>query len=273
MLDFTQSADETYADGKILLRVVDGISLITFNNPEKRNAISLEMWQGLVNALVRLRDDPDVRVVIMAGAGDRAFVSGADVSQFEKTRHNAEASEEYSRRSAGQGAILAEYPKPTIACIRGLCLGSGLQVAMLADIRIAGQSSEFGLPAAKLGLAYGYNDLSRLVSLVGPSWTKLLMYTGMRIDSAEALRIGAINRVVPDAELWNATIEIARTISCNAPLAIEAAKITITQVLKDPGMRDMEVIREISAACMDSDDFREGRQAFMEKRSPHFTGR
>jgi enoyl-CoA hydratase len=273
MLDFTQGTDETYADGKILLRVIDGIGLITFNNPEKRNAISLEMWQGLVNALVELRDDPDVRVVIMAGAGDRAFVSGADVSQFEKARHNAEASEEYSRRSAGQGAILAEYPKPTIACIRGLCLGGGLQVAMLADIRIAGESSEFGFPAAKLGLAYGYNDLSRLVSLVGPSWTKLLMYTGMRIDSAEALRIDAINRVVPDAELWHATIEIARTISGNAPLAIEAAKITITQVLKDPGMRDMGAIQEIAAACMDSDDAREGRQAFMEKRRPHFTGR
>jgi enoyl-CoA hydratase/carnithine racemase len=273
MLDFTQKTDETYADGKILLSVADGIGLITFNNPEKRNAMSLEMWQGLVSALVELRDDPDVRVVIMAGAGARAFVSGADVSQFEKTRHNAEASEEYSRRSAGQGAILAEYPKPTIACIRGFCLGGGLQVAMLADIRIAGDSSEFGFPAAKLGLAYGYNDLNRLVSLVGPSWAKLLMYTGMRIDSAEALRIGVIDRVVPDADLWNATTKIARTISGNAPLAIEAAKITITQVMKDPGIRDMDAIKDIAAACMDSDDFREGRQAFMEKRMPHFTGR
>jgi len=273
MLDFTQKTDETYADGKILLSVADGIGLITFNNPEKRNAMSLEMWQGLVSALVELRDDPDVRVVIMAGAGARAFVSGADVSQFEKTRHNAEASEEYSRRSAGQGAILAEYPKPTIACIRGFCLGGGLQVALLADIRIAGDSSEFGFPAAKLGLAYGYSDLNRLVSLVGPSRAKLLMYTGMRIDSAEALRIGVIDRVVPDADLWNATIEIARTISGNAPLAIEAAKITITQVLRDPGMRDVGAIQNIAAACMDSDDAREGRQAFLEKRSPHFTGR
>jgi enoyl-CoA hydratase len=273
MPDFTQRADETYADGKILLSVTDGIGLITFNNPEKRNAMSLEMWQGLVGALVALRDDPDVRVVVMAGAGDRAFVSGADVSQFEQTRHNAEVSEEYSRRSAGQGTILAEYPKPTIACIRGFCLGGGLQVAMLADIRIAGESSEFGFPAAKFGLAYGYNDLNRLVSLVGPSWAKLLMYTGTRINSAEALRIGIVDRVVPDADLWNATTEIARTISENAPLAIAAAKVTITQVLKDPGMRDMHAIKEIAAACMDSDDFREGRQAFMEKRKPHFTGR
>jgi enoyl-CoA hydratase len=273
MPDFSQNADKTYADGKILLSRGDGIGLITFNNPEKRNAMSLEMWQGLVNALVDMRDDPDVRVVIMAGAGDRAFVSGADVSQFEETRHNAEVSEEYSRRSAGQGAILAEYPKPTIACIRGFCLGGGLQVAMLADIRIAGENSEFGFPAAKLGLAYSYNDLNLLVSLVGPSWAGLLMYTGMRIKSAEALRIGIVDRVVPDAELWNATTEIARNISGNAPLAVAAAKTTIRQVLRDPGMRDMNAIKEAAAACMDSDDFREGRQAFLEKRSPHFTGR
>jgi len=273
MPDIPQNTDQAYADGKILVSVIEGMGLITFNHPEKRNAISLEMWQGLVSALVELRDDPDVRVVIMVGAGDRAFVSGADVSQFEKTCHNAEASEEYSRRSAGQGALLSEYPKPTIACIRGFCLGSGLQVAMLADIRIAGDSSEFGFPAAKLGLAYGYNDLKRLVSLVGPSSGKLLMYTGMRVDSVEALRIGLVDRVVPDSELWNSTTEIARTISDNAPLAIKAAKITISQVLKDPGMRDMDAIKEITAACMDSDDFREGRQAFMEKRKPHFTGR
>jgi len=128
-------------------------------------------------------------------------------------------------------------------------------------------------PPPKLGRAYGYNDLSRLVSLVGPSWTKLLMYTGMRIDSAEALRIGLVDRVFPDAELWNATTDIARTISGNAPLAIQAAKITIAQLLKDPSQRNMDAIKEISMACMDSEDFREGRQAFMEKREPQFKGR
>ena len=160
-------------------------------------------------------------------SGDKAFVSGADISQFEKTRHNAEASEEYSRRSAAQRALLADYPKPTIACIRGFCLGGGMQVAMLTDIRISGVSGQFGIPAAKLGIAYGYDGLRHLVSLVGPSWARLIMYTGMRIDCAEALRIGLVDRVLPDAELWDATMEIARTISGNAPLAIKAAKITI----------------------------------------------
>jgi enoyl-CoA hydratase len=273
MLDVPKNADKSYADGKILQSIADGVGIITFNNPEKRNAMSLDMWEGLGSALVELRDDPEVRVVIMVGAGDKAFVSGADISQFEKTRHNAEASEEYSKKSAAQRALLADYPKPTIACIRGFCLGGGMQVAMLADIRIASENSQFGIPAAKLGIAYGYDGLKHLVSLVGPSWARLIMYTGMRIDSAEAVRIGLVDRVVPDTELWNATSEIAGTISGNAPLAIKAAKITIAQILKDPDTRDMDAIKQIGTTCMDSEDFREGRRAFMEKRKPQFHGR
>lgn len=235
--------------------------------------MSLDMWEGLGSALIELRDDPQVRVVILVGAGDKAFVSGADISQFEKTRHNAEASEEYSRRSAAQRALLGDYPKPTIACIRGFCLGGGMQVAMLTDIRIAAEDSQFGIPAAKLGIAYGYDGLKHLVSLVGPSWARLIMYTGMRIESAEAQRIGLVDRVIPTGELWGQTMEIARTISGNAPLAIKAAKITIAQVLKDPADRDIDAVKQIGIDCMDSEDFREGRTAFMEKRKPQFKGR
>jgi enoyl-CoA hydratase len=273
MLDVPNTSEESFADGKILKCVTEGVGVITFNNPDKRNAMSLDMWEGFGHALIELRDDGDIRVVILTGAGEKAFVSGADISQFEKTRHNAQASEEYSKKSAAQRALLADFPKPIIACIRGFCLGGGMQVAMAADIRIASENSQFGIPAAKLGIAYGYDGLKHLVSLVGPSWARLLMYTGMRIDSAEALRIGLVDRVVPDAELWNATAEIARTISGNAPLAIKAAKITIAQVLKDESHRDMDAIKAIGAACMDSEDFREGRQAFMEKRKPQFKGR
>jgi enoyl-CoA hydratase len=273
MLDIPSKTEKSFADGKILQSVTEGVGIVTFNNPDKRNAMSLDMWEGLGYALVELRDDPDVRVVVLVGAGDKAFVSGADISQFEKTRHNAQAGEEYSRRSAAQRALLADYPKPIMACIRGFCLGGGMQVAMAADIRIASDDSQFGIPAAKLGIAYGYDGLKHLVSLVGPSWARLLMFTGMRIDAAEALRIGLVDRVLPDAELWDATLEIARSISGNAPLAIQAAKITIAQVLKDPEQRDMDAIKQVGIACMDSADFREGRQAFMEKRKPKFTGR
>ena len=273
MLDVPKTTDKSFAGGKILQSVAGGVGVVTFNNPDKRNAMSLDMWEGLGQALIELRDDAEVRVVILTGAGDKAFMSGADISQFEKTRHNAQASEEYSRKSAAQRALLADYPKPIVACIRGFCLGGGMQVAMAADIRLASDNSQFGIPAAKLGIAYGYDGLKHLVSLVGPSWARLLMYTGMRIDSAEAQRIGLVDRVVADADLRNATMEIARTISGNAPLAIKAAKVTIAQLLKDESHRDMDAIKAIGTACMDSEDFREGRQAFMEKRKPKFKGK
>ena len=268
MLDVPKSADKSHADGKILQSVTDGVGVITFNNPEKRNAMSLDMWEGLGSALIELRDDPDVRVVILIGAGDKAFVSGADISQFEKTRHNAAGlggifqEERRAARAAGGLSEADHRLHPGFLPRRRHAGGDA------ADIRIASDNSQFGIPAAKLGIAYGYDGLNHLVSLVGPSWARLIMYTGMRIDSAEAVRIGLVDRVVPDAELWDATMEIARTISGNAPLAIKAAKITIAQVLKDPAERDMDAIKEIGTACMDSEDFREGRRAFMEKRKP-----
>jgi enoyl-CoA hydratase/carnithine racemase len=269
----TSETETAFADGKILKHVAGGVGTVTFNNPDKRNAVSLDMWEGLGRALTELRDDGDVRVVVLTGAGDKAFVSGADISQFEKNRHNAAASEEYSRRSAAHRALLADYPKPTIACIRGFCLGGGLQIAMLADMRFAAEDSQFGIPAAKLGIAYGYDGLKHLVSLVGPSQARLLMYTGARIGSAEALRIGLVDRVMANDEVMPATLEIARTIADNAPLAVHAAKLTIAEVLKDESRRDMEAIRQAGVACMDSEDFREGRRAFMEKRKPLFKGR
>src|SRR6202047_1560264 len=156
MLDVPKANDKPFADGKILKSITDGVGVVTFNNAEKRNAMSLDMWEGLGQALIELRDGADVRVVILTGAGDKAFVSGADISQFEKNRHNAQASEEYSRRSDAQRALLADFPKPTIACIRGFCLGGGMQVAMAADIRIAAEHSQFGNPAARRGLGYGH---------------------------------------------------------------------------------------------------------------------
>ncbi|HET7887359.1 MAG TPA: enoyl-CoA hydratase [Bradyrhizobium sp.] len=273
MLDVPAQNQKSFADGKILKSITEGVGIITFNNPGKRNAMSIEMWEGLGAALIELRDDDSVRVVILTGAGDKAFMSGADISQFEKNRRDAKANEEYNRKSDAQRALLADYPKPTISCIRGFCLGGGMQIAMLTDMRFASENSQFGIPAAKLGIAYGFEGLRHLVSLVGPSWARLILYTGMRIDSAEALRIGLVDRVMADRKLWEETLEIARTISGNAPLAVKAAKITIAQVLKDKDERDMAAIKAIGTACMDSEDFREGRQAFMEKRKPQFKGR
>ena len=265
-------SDMSHADGKILQRTMDGIGTITFNNPAKRNAMSLDMWEGLGAALLALRDDPAVRVVVLTGAGEKAFVSGADISQFEESRHNAAALAEYAKRGEAQRALLGAFPKPVIASIQGFCLGGGLQLAMLADIRIAAEGSQFGIPAAKLGIAYGFDGPRHLVSLVGPSWARLLMFTGMRVDATEAVRIGLVDRVVPAATLPEATMALARTIAANAPLAIQAAKVTIAEILKDPADRDMAMIAQRGTACADSRDFREGRQAFVEKRIPRFQG-
>jgi enoyl-CoA hydratase len=262
-----------YADGKMLAAKEDGIGFITFNQPEKRNAMSVEMWQGLADILDDFTADDGVRVVIMTGAGGKAFVSGADISQFEKRRANADAQAEYAAATGGGRAKLAAFQKPLIAGIRGFCLGGGLAIAMEADLRVASQGSEFGIPAAKLGIAYGFDGLRALVQLVGPAHARMILYTGTRITAAEAERIGLINRMVPDDELAGSVLDIARTIAGNAPLSIAANKLCIDTVLQDPADRDLAAIERVGRTCLDSADYREGRTAFMEKRKPRFIGR
>ncbi|MDQ8729757.1 enoyl-CoA hydratase [Bradyrhizobium sp. LHD-71] len=264
---------KTYADGQLPVSISEGIGVITFNNPTKLNAISAEMAEGLAAALNDMRDDPEVKVVILTGAGDKAFISGGDISQFEKTRPNAEVASRSAERFRQRQAALADFPKPTIAAIRGYCLGGGLGTALNADIRFASTDAKFGIPAARLGIAYGFEGLNRLVALVGPSRARLILYTGARFNAEEALAFGLIDRLLPPDRLWSETLEIARQIARNAPLAIAAAKITISQILKDAQDRDMGAVREIGRICMDSADFKEGRTAFMEKRPPQFQGR
>ena len=269
-----KGAAKEYADGKILSSVSDGIGILTFNNPDKRNAMSIEMWEGAAEVLEAFRDDPDVRVVVLVGAGGKAFVSGADISQFEKNRANAAASEIYAQRSGKPREMLANgYPKPTISCIQGFCMGGGLALAMSTDMRFAAEGSQFGIPAAKLGIAYGFDGLTHLTQLVGPSRARLLMFTGMRIDAKEAYDIGLIDRLTSEADLWNTTMELAKVMAENAPLSIAASKITIAEILKDPDKRNMQAIKDIATKCMDSEDFKEGRTAFMAKRKPQFKGR
>jgi enoyl-CoA hydratase len=260
------------ADGKILCSTLDGVGTVTFNNPAKRNAMSLDMWVALGEAVNGLAADPQVRVIILAGAGGKAFISGADIGQFEELRHNAEAAEQYALRSIAARKALDDCLKPTIACIDGFCLGGGLLVAMLADIRVAAETSRFGIPAAKLGVAYGYHGLERLVTLVGPSRARLLMFTGMQIGAAEAFKIGLVDQVVGASDLWRHTMQLAQTIADNAPLAVTAAKVTIAQILKDAACRDIEAVKAVEMLCANSDDFREGHRAFMEKRRPVFHG-
>ncbi len=262
-----------YADGKMLSAIDDGVGLIIFNQPAKRNAMSVEMWNGLTQILDAFQEDSSVRVVVLTGAGPKAFVSGADISQFEKQRSNADAQVEYDRLTSAGRAKLAAFPKPTIARIRGFCLGGGLGIALQADLRIAAQDSEFGIPAAKLGIAYGFDMVRKLVDLVGPAHARMILYTGSRFDAAEAQRIGLINRMVPDTDLSDVVIDIARTIADNAPLSIAASKVSVANATKDPSDRDEDEMQRMMAACFDSADYREGRTAFMEKRPPKFQGR
>ena len=263
-------ARNEHADGKILAEVGDGVGTITFNQPEKRNAISVEMWDGLAAVLDAWAADPAARVVVLTGAGDKAFVSGADISQFATNRSNADAQAEYNRRTGvGRKALLA-FPKPVIARIQGFCLGGGLGIAMDADLRLASPGSRFGIPAAKLGIAYGYDMARQLVSLVGPANARMLLFTGERIDAAEALRIGLVHEVTEDVHA--AAAALARTIAGNAPLSVIGMKRILAEVTADPAERDRAAADQAVVTCFDSADYTEGRTAFMEKRRPVFRG-
>ena len=262
-----------YASGKMLAQVDGGVGLVTFNQPAKRNAMSVEMWDGLSAILDEWHDDPAVRVLVLTGAGDKAFVSGADISQFGASRSNAEAQKEYDKLTSGGRERLGRFPKPVIARIQGFCLGGGLGIAMQADLRIASADSQFGIPAAKLGIVYNFAMISKLTALVGPSEARMLLFTGDRIAAAEALRLGLVNRVVPAAELASTVDALARTIAANAPLSVRGMKLISNNVMLDPADRDMDAVRNAVLSCFDSADYTEGRTAFMEKRKPAFQGR
>lgn len=261
-----------FADGKILAHAKDGVGRVVFNQPEKRNAMSIAMWDGLAAALDAFEADAAVRCVVLEGAGGKAFVSGADISQFEQNRSDAEAQRHYNAKTSHGRRKLAEFPKPVIAKIQGFCMGGGLGIAMSCDMRIAGAGSEFGIPAARLGIAYGFDMVKNLVSLVGPAHAHFILMTGGRITAEEAERIGLVNKVHPAESLDAEVAKITAAIAQNAPLSLLANKRTVRAVLADPAERDMAAIAAAADACFDSADYREGRRAFMEKRKPVFTG-
>jgi len=257
---------------KMLSRKEGGVGIVTFNNPERLNAVSLDMWEATKRILDDFAADNDIRVVVLTGAGGKAFVSGADISRFESERANLEASRAYSAKSEAAYASIYEFPKPTIAMIRGYCIGGGLGLATCCDLRIATDNSRFAVPAAKLGIGYGYVGLRRLVDIVGPAFAKEIFYTARQFDAQEALTMGLVNRVVPAADLENAVNAITDMICANAPLTIKAVKYTVGEILKDEAKRNVKRTVEMVETCFTSNDYNEGRAAFMEKRKPAFTG-
>src|SRR5450631_3608987 len=201
-----------------MLAEVDGpIGWMTFNKPERRNAVSLDMWEAMPEILHRFESDPAVRAIVLKGAGDKAFVSGADISQFEKARSSEESNAYYDRMSELASKALAECGKPTIAMIRGFCIGGGMAIAIGCDIRIVTDDSKFGIPAARLGLGYGVPGVKKLVGLVGPSHTKEIFFTARHFTAAEAQTMGLVSRVVPAAQLEDYTRKYCAIIADNAP--------------------------------------------------------
>ena len=249
-----------------------GVGRLVFNNPAKHNALSLDMWQGVADALECFEANDDVRVVVMSGAGGKSFVSGADISEFDSKRSNAEQRREYGRISARGGRALATFSKPLIAEIAGYCIGGGLATALNADVRFATPDSTFGIPAAKLGLGYGYEGLAKLARTVGPARARDIMFSARFLDAEEALRIGLVNFVESRETIADAVTEYARRVAVNAPLTVRAAKAAVEAWEAGERPEDLAKVGRLVNACFDSKDYREGRRAFAEKRRPVFRG-
>jgi enoyl-CoA hydratase/carnithine racemase len=257
---------------KMLSRKEGGVGTLIFNNPERHNAVSLDMWEAASGILADFAADPNIRVVVLTGAGGKAFVSGADISKFESERSSKEAIDRYNVVVDEANSAIYEFPKPTIAMIQGYCIGGGLGLALCCDLRICSDNSKFAVPAAKLGLGYGFKGIKKLVDVVGPSFAKEIFYTARQFTAAEALTMGLVNRVLPVAELETYVKGYAETISGNAPLTVNSVKFIVGETVKDESQRDMKKCADLVTKCFASNDYTEGRRAFMEKRKPQFSG-
>ncbi|HEY6259108.1 MAG TPA: enoyl-CoA hydratase [Xanthobacteraceae bacterium] len=257
---------------KMISRRDGQVGYVIFNNPERHNAVSLDMWAATSEILEDFAKDTDVRVVVLTGAGGKAFVSGADVSKFESERNSLDATKVYNATVERANTGIYDFPKPTIAMIRGYCIGGGVGLAACCDLRIASANSRFAVPAARLGLGYSFSGLKRLIDVVGPAFAKEIFFTARQFDAEEARTMGFVNRIVPEAELETYVKTYAETIAVNAPLTVKAAKYIANEVMKDESKRNLARCAELVEQCFASKDYTEGRRAFMEKRKPAFTG-
>ena len=261
--------------GEALLLVVENrIATITINRPTQRNAVTYDMWKRLGAYMAKLGADPEVRVVILRGAGTQAFSAGADIAEFEEQRRNSALAIKYHAAVEEAMGAVANLPRPTIAMITGFCVGGGFELAIATDLRIAADNSRYGMPTAKLGIVMPHWEMSRLVRLVGAGRAMDIVLTARLVEADEALRIGLISHLVPLAEIEQYTTQVANEIAAYAPLSHRWHKEILETVLRTPDLENLTAEEsKLPFACFDTEDVQEGRRAFMEKRKPEFKGR
>jgi enoyl-CoA hydratase len=246
---------------------------IIINRPQVRNALNYRAWRGIIDAVAELNADPQVRVIVMRGVTMESFISGADISEFPAMRANAEQARAYRDAPSDATGALINCPKPVVAMIAGICIGGGLQVALSCDMRIAARGTRFGIPAARLGLAYPLDGVLSLSQIAGPANARDILMSARIFDADEAYHMGLLHKLVEPGELEKTVRDYATRMASNAPLTMAAAKATIREGLKDGAERDIRKVAAMVTQCFDSEDYKEGVRAFLEKRPPRFQGR
>lgn len=257
---------------RLIGRVDGAVGWLLFNNPDRRNAVSRDMWDGITRLMALYESDPAIRVIVLAGVGGKAFVSGADLTEYNKLDASEDNNARYRASSAAARAALAQRTKPCVAMIDGFCIGAGMLIAVGCDVRIASDRARFAIPATRLGLGYGFESVVDLVHLVGPGAAKDILFSARQLDAEEALRIGLVSQMVSATELEEHVAGYAGRVAENAPLSVHAAKLAVDQALKPSENRDTAAVIAAVQRCLASADYTEGRRAFQEKRAPRFTG-
>jgi enoyl-CoA hydratase len=258
---------------QILVEHDGAIATVVFNRPKMRNAISLAMWAEIASLTEQLARDDSVRAIVYRGAGHDAFASGADISEFRENRKDTATALAYGKQTDAAYTAVRLCPKPTVAMIFGYCMGGAMAIAMACDLRFAAEGSKFGIPAARLSIIYGLDAVHQLVDLVGPAYAKDILYSARALDADEALRIGLIQRLLPTSELETHTYDYLRTVAANAPLSVRGTKAQVQAIFEGITDTHREQLRVLGLETFDSEDYREGTRAFLEKRPPKFQGR